>query len=153
MKCGKIMMLLYDGLYHWKGWGGKLQLASGKCKMRIYDLTKREKDSVVLLKPVIVVLTDEPSEKINDMTVKSCASHIATLVTKQFSIDPKRTLWVEYYPQITYGKADTNVIPEKYEVVEFTWHKNKAVNPKWKLLEPPLSDMVKNLEKQSIFKC
>ena len=142
------MMLLYNGLYHWKGWGGKLQLASGKCKMRIYDLTKGNKDGVVLLKPVVVVLTDEPRKKINDMTIKSCASHIATLVTKQFSIDPERTLWVEYYPQVTYGKANTNVIYEKYEAVEFTWHKNTAISPKWRLLEPPLSDMVKDLEKQ-----
>ena len=145
-------MLLYNGLYHWKGWGGKLQLASGKCKMRIYDLTKGKQDGVVLLKPIVVVLKDEPREKITDMTVKSCASHIATLVTKQFSIDHERMLWVEYYPQVTYGKDNTNVICEKYEVVEFTWHENKAVNPKWRLLEPSLADMVKDLEKQSIYK-
>ncbi len=146
------MMLLYNGLYHWKGWGGKLQLASGKCQMRVYDLTKGKQDGVILLKPFIVVLTDVPREKITDMTIKSCASHIATLVTKQFSIDPERMLWVEFYPQVTYGKANTNVIPEKYEAVEFTWHGNKAVHPKWRLLEPPLSDMVKHLEKQSVHK-
>ncbi len=146
------MMLLYNGLYHWKGWGGKLQLASGKCQMRIYDLTKGKQDGVVLLKPFVVVLTDVPREKTTDMTVKSCASHIATLVTKQFSIDPERMLWVEFYPQVTYGKANTNVIYEKYEAVEFTWHGNKAVNPKWRSLEPPLADMVKNLEKQNVHK-
>ena len=145
-------MLIYNGLYRWKGWGGKLQLASGKCRMRIYDLTKGEKDGVVLLKPIVVVLADEPREKINDMTVKSCASHIATLVTKQFGLDPDRMLWVEYYPQVAYGKDNANVIPEKYEAVEFTWHGNKALNPKWRLLELPLADMVKDLEKQTLYK-
>jgi hypothetical protein len=145
-------MLLYNGLYHWKGWGGKLQLASGKCRMRIYDLTKGRQNGVVLLKSVVVVLTDEPREKINDMTIKSCASHIATSVTKQFSIDPERTLWAEFYPQVTYGKDNMNVIPEKYEAVEFTWHDCKAVSPKWRLLESPLLDMVRKLEKQSIYK-
>ncbi len=145
-------MLLYNGLYHWKGWGGKLQLASGKCQMRIYDLAKGKQDDVVLLKPIVVVLTDVPREKITDMTVKSCASHIATLVTKQFCIAPERMLWVEYYPKVNYGKDNTKMIPEKYEAVEFTWYGSKAVNPKWRLLESPLSDMVKNLEKQSVYK-
>jgi len=146
------MMLLYNGIYHWKGWGGKLQLASGKCRMRIYDLTKGSQDGVVLLKSVVVVLTDVPREKITDMTVKSCASHIATSVTRQFSIDPQRMLWAEYYPKVTYGKDNRKVIPEKYEAVEFIWHDNKALNPKWRLLEPPLSDVIRDLEKQSVYK-
>jgi len=143
-------MLLYNGLYHWKGWGGKLQLASGKCRMRVYDLSKDKPDGIVILKPVIVVLTDVPREKTNDMTIKSCASHIATLVTRQFSIEPERMLWVEHYPQVTYGKDNGKVIAERYEAVEFTWHGDKAVSPRWRSLEPPLSDLVKDLEKQNI---
>ncbi len=145
-------MLIYNGLYHWKGWGGKLQLASGKCQMRIYDLTKDKQNGVVMLKPFVVVVADTPREKISDMTVKSCASHIATEVAKQFSIDPDRMLWVEYYPQVTYGKDNNHVIPEKYDAVEFTWHGDKALDPKWRALEPPLLGMVKDLEKQALYK-
>jgi len=33
-------MLIYDGVYAWKGFGGMLKLASGQCRLRIYDLTR-----------------------------------------------------------------------------------------------------------------
>ena len=33
-------MLIYDDIYSWEGWGGMLRLASGKCRLRIFDLKK-----------------------------------------------------------------------------------------------------------------
>jgi hypothetical protein len=139
------LMLIYDGIYRWKGFGGKFQLARGQCKLRIHDLAKDNPKEMILLKPIIVIVTDVPREKISDVTVKSCASHIATLVTADFNIDFARMLWVEYYPRKTYGQDDSKVIEEMIESVEFDWHDGKAVMPKWRTVKPPLDAIIRKL--------
>ncbi len=54
-----MIMLTYDNVYSWDGWGGKLRLGNGKCRLRIFDLRKDQKaHGVSFLKPVIVVITD-----------------------------------------------------------------------------------------------
>lgn len=135
-------MLIYDDTYTWSGWGGKLKLGSGKCRLRIYDLKKGNKKGLMHLRPIIVVVTDVQDSK---MSVRSCTSHIATLVAKEFRIDPHRMLWIEYYPEHRYGTGDTHVIFEKIDAVEFEWHGDKAINPKWRSLKPPLLDEIKKL--------
>jgi hypothetical protein len=79
------------------------------------------------------------------MSVRSCAGHLATVVTRQFGIIPHRMLWVEYYPSVTYGTEPIRTVPEKYESVEFKWSEGKAIDPKWRPLKPPLLDAVKQL--------
>jgi len=135
-------MLIYDDIYHWKGWGGKLRLGSGKCRLRIYDLNKTRSKDLAHLRPIIVVITDIPE---SNMSIRSCASHIATLVAAEFNIDPHRMLWVEYYPEITYGTPKAHVIPERFEAVEFTWHEDKAIKPVWRNLQPAIQNTVKKL--------
>lgn len=139
--------MIYDDLYHWEGWGGRLKLASGKCLLRIYDL-KKDKDSKTLafLRPVIVLVTDVPDSK---MTVRSCASHIATGVIRDFAIDPNRMLWIEHYPMKSYGVKEVRHIPASFEAVEFTWFENKAMHPKWRVLNPPMLDTIKDLLKNT----
>ncbi|MEJ2656403.1 MAG: hypothetical protein P8012_04300, partial [Desulfobacterales bacterium] len=117
-------MLIYDDIYSWSGWGGKLKLGSGKCRLRIYDLKKGNNRDLMHLRPIIVVVSDVKDSKIS---IRSCSSHIATLVTKAFNIDPLRMLWVEYYPEHKYGAGDTHSIPEKLDAVEFSWHGDKAI--------------------------
>ena len=139
-------MLTYDNVYSWDGWGGKLRLGNGKCRLRIFDLRKDETaKGVSFLKPIIVVITDVPESK---MTIRSCTSHIATCVTNDFNIDPSRMLWIEYYPQTNYGQEGERVIPERIEAVEFEWRKDNAIRPKWRPLQPPLLETVKNLISQ-----
>jgi hypothetical protein len=58
---------------------------------------------------------------------------------------PHRMFWVEYYPEHKYGAGDTHVIPEKFDAVEFDWHGDKAIQPKWRPLMPPLLDEIKKL--------
>jgi hypothetical protein len=135
-------MLIYDDIYAWSGWGGKLKLGSGKCRLRIYDLKKGNKKGLMHIRPIIVVVTDVKESK---MSVRSCSSHIATLVAKEFNIDSHRMLWVEYYPEHKYGAGDSHVIPEKLDAVEFDWHGDKAIQPKWRPLMPPLLDEIKKL--------
>lgn len=135
-------MRIHDDIFEWDGWGGKLRLASGQCRLRIYDLKKDTQKKLAILRPVIVVVSD--LEKGN-MSVRSCAGNIATLVTQQFDIDPNRMMWIEYYPASEYGLENVHVIPERYEVVEFVWHESRAIKPRWRPLKPPLLDRIKEL--------
>jgi hypothetical protein len=141
-----MIMLTYDNIYSWDGWGGKLRLGNGKCRLRIFDLRKDQTaKGVSFLKPIIVVITDVPESK---MTIRSCTSHIATCVANEFNIDPSRMLWIEYYPQTIYGQQGERVIPERLEAVEFEWLEDKAIKPKWRPLKSPLLDAVKQLISQ-----
>ncbi len=119
-------------------------LAGGNCMLRIYDQKRDAIKDTIPIRPIIVLVSDIPD---NEMSVRSCAGHIATMVTKDFNINPQRMLWVEYYTAITYGKSVVHTIPERYDTVEFTWKGGKAIHPKWRLLRPPLLDAVKNLIK------
>jgi len=54
-------------------------------------------------------------------------------------------MFIEYYPQTEYGEKREHVIEEKYDVVEFNWLKEKAIEPKWRTLKPPLLDVIKEM--------
>jgi hypothetical protein len=139
-------MLIYKDIYHWKGWGGKFDLASGSCMLRIFSQKGDEPKDLVLLRPTIVIVSDIPG---NVMSIRSCAGHIATRVTKDFGINPHRMMWIEYYPEQKYGQEDIRIIPEKYDAVEFTWKGDKAIEPKWRPLKSPLREQVIELMKGS----
>ena len=141
-------MLIYDDIYSWEGWGGKLKLGSGECRLRIFDLDKGKRRSVAHMKPIIVVVSDlprEPSWTPNQMTVKSCASHIATQVVRKFNIDPDRMIWVEYYEATPEG--DTVLYPseERFDEAVFIWREEGALQGGWKPLSPPLTTLVRKL--------
>jgi len=138
-------MLIHDSIYSWEGWGGKLRLASGKCRLKIYDRSKGEDKTISFLRPYVVIVSDIPESK---MSIRSCAGHIATKVTQEFSIDPDRMLWIEYYPMVIYGVQKDHMIPEQYVAVDFMWYKEKAINPRWRQLKPPILDIIKSLAQQ-----
>jgi hypothetical protein len=135
-------MMIHDDIYSWQGWGGKLKLGSGSCRLRIFDLKKGDASGLAHLRPIIVVVSDIPEGR---MSVRSCSGHIATNVTRDFKIDPHRMVWVEYYPEKRYGVNDERVIPEQFQNVEFVWHEDKAINPKWRPLNPLMVDIIKPL--------
>ena len=139
-------MLIYDDIYSWEGFGGVLRLASGKCRLRIFDLKMNEKKGLAHLKPYIVIASDVAESR---MSVRSCCGHIATCVSREFNIKPDRMIFIEYYPQTVYGEEQDRVIAEKYDVVDFNWHQNKAIEPKWRTLMPPMIDVVKELVESS----
>ena len=132
-------MLVHDDIYHWEGWGGKLRLGSGKCRLRIYDLGKEGTKRLTHLKPLLVIVSDLTD---STMSIRSCAGHIATTVTQEFNINPSRMLYIEHYPAKTYGEQNEHLISERYEVVEFAWHEDKALHPKWRTLKPPILDII-----------
>jgi len=135
-------MLIHDDIFSWEGWGGELKLASGRCRLRIFDLRKGDTKGLSHLRPIIVIVSDVSD---SGMSIKSCAGHLATTITEDFHIDSARMLFVEYYPPVTYGEDGKNTIPERYEAVEFTWIENKAIQPKWRTLKEPLLRIVGEL--------
>jgi len=135
-------MLIYDDIYSWEGWGGTLRLASGKCRLRIFDLTDQGRAGLAHLRPIIVIASDVSDSR---MSVRSCCGHIATCITAEFNIKPHRMMFIEYYPQTVYGEKREHIIEEKYDVVEFNWLQEKAIEPKWRTLKPPLLDAIKAL--------
>jgi hypothetical protein len=139
-------MRIFDDIFEWEGFGGKLKLASGRCRLRIYDLN-RPGGGVVHLRPMVVVVSDLPQEGMlkGQVTVHSANSHIATQVSRRFGIPPQRMLFVEYTPAETYGPRGEYRIPAVFDGVEFTWQEGLALYPRRKSLEPPLRDLVQGL--------
>ena len=135
-------MLIHDDIFVWEGFGGKLRLGSGKCRLRIYRFESNSPDGLAYMRPYMVLASDVPASR---MSVKSCVSHVATSVAKTFDIKPNRMVFVEFYPRATYGQKGEKVIPERFEAVDFTWIGDKAMHPQWRPLEPPLLDIAKKI--------
>jgi hypothetical protein len=133
-------MLIFDDVFEWEGFGGRLRLGSGKCRLKIFDLKKSNRQGTAHLKRYIIVASDIPESR---MSVRSCVSHIATRVVQQFNIEPQRMLFVEYYPETLYGQKQEKRIPERYDAVDFTWHEEKAMHAKWRSLKAPVLDLVR----------
>ena len=133
-------MLLFDDIFHWEGYGGKLRLASGKCLLKIFDLSQGDTGGLVHLKPIIVVATDLADSR---MTIRSCCSHIATQVVREHNISPHRLQLVEHYPETVYGEKGRHRIPQKFDAVKLVWEKDLAMHPKRRPLVGPLLDFLK----------
>jgi len=138
-------MKLYDGIYQWQGWGGVFRLGSGRCRLWVVDFSRDRPKGLHLIRPVIVVASDVAKENPADMTVRSCNSHIATSVAREFAIDPARMQFVEYSPRQTYGVDGDQVIAERFDAVDFTWHEANAMKPVYRPLAQPLLDLVREL--------
>jgi hypothetical protein len=95
---------------------------------------------------MIVIVSDIPASR---MSVRSCAGHIATCVARDFKIDPQRMMYIEYYPASIYGEHQERLIPEKYEAVDFNWTEGGAIQPKWRTLQPPLMDVIRQMVARS----
>jgi len=141
--------ILHNQIFHWDGFGGLLKLASGNCMLRVVQFQNTD---VSFVKPYIVITEDtpsaDPSKKNQKLSIRSSCAHIATCVTRQFNIDPKRMFWLEYYPESIYGEKQEKCIPEQYEVVSFVWESNKAFHPTFRVLKSPVLEQVKNIHQE-----
>jgi hypothetical protein len=143
---------IFDDIFMWDGYGGRFNLAAGRCRLWLFDLSKDRPAGISQLKPIIAVVSDLPGDRLPAMkkvSVRACISHVATTIIHRFKLDPARMLLVEYYPQETYGRQSEKVIPEKFDVVDLKWHDDKALFPSWRPLKPPLLDSVRALLDQS----
>ena len=135
-------MLIHDGIYSWEGFGGRLKLSSGSCRLRLYDLSRAPAGGMAYLRPFIAIVSDVPESR---MSVRSCAGHVVTSVARYFQIDPQRMLYIEYYPESIYGERGERRIPEKYDVVDFNWTVGGAIQPRWRTLQPPLLEVIRKM--------
>ncbi|HSO19323.1 MAG TPA: hypothetical protein VLT88_07700 [Desulfosarcina sp.] len=141
-------MKIFDDEFHWEGYGGKFNLAAGRCRLRLFDLSKHGAAAVPLLKPILAVVSDLPGDRLPAMkrvSVRACISHVATTIVHRFKLDHQRMVLVEYYPRETYGRRSEKVIPEKIDVVDLKWHGDKALFPNWRPLQEPLLGTVRRL--------
>jgi hypothetical protein len=86
---------------------------------------------------------------LKSVSVRSCASHIATCVVREFGLDFHRMVYLEYQPATTYGQKNQHRIPAQFDAVDFDWHDDKAMHPRWRKLTPPLLDTVTDLISQT----
>lgn len=137
-------MVVYDDIFEWEGWGGRLKLARGRCWLRIFDLNRSDHSDVLHLRPMVVVASDLPREGMmkGEVSVRSAAGHIATVVSRKFNIDPQRMQFVEYTPAETYGKKNEYVIAATYDAVEFTWQDGLALFPRMELLDASVLNLI-----------
>jgi hypothetical protein len=134
-------MLIHDGIYDWPGFGGRLKLASGRCRLRIFDLSKAPPGAKTAhLRPTIVLVSDVPGSR---MSVRSCAGHVATCISREYALSPGRMMYVEHYPQSIYGRQGERIIPEKFDAVEFEWTEGGAIRPKWRTLQGPILEAIR----------
>jgi len=138
-------LIVYDDIFEWEGWGGRLKLANGRCRLRIYDLNRLGQKEVLHLRPMVVVASDLPREGMmkGEVSVRSAAGHIATVVSRKFSIHPARMQFVEFTPRETYGKNNEYIIAPAFDAVEFTWQDGLALFPRIKPLDPALIAILK----------
>jgi hypothetical protein len=139
--------VVFNDIFTWDGWGGKFNLAAGKCRLCLFDLSGTTDASLTLLKPFIAIATDLRSNGSNlkKVTVRSCCTHIATTLTQRFEIEPGRMLFVEYYPRTCYGRDKEHTIPERFDIVDMVWCDDKALHPKWRPLDGPLLETARSL--------
>lgn len=141
-------MKLFDDIFTWEGYGGNFNLASGRCRLRLFDLSKDQNVTVQWLKPIVAVVNDLPGDDLSAMkkvSVRACIGHIATTIVHRFKLDRNRMLVVEYYPKATYGQKPEKVIPEKFDVVDLKWHGDKALFPNWRPLPSAMLETVRQL--------
>ncbi|MGA6925359.1 MAG: hypothetical protein WBY88_06735 [Desulfosarcina sp.] len=141
-------MKIFDDILNWDGYGGKFNLASGRCRLRLFDLSRGNQAGVAMLRPIVAVVSDLPGDDPSAMkkvSMRACISHVATTIAHRFKIDPGRMMLIEYYPRGTYGQQAEKIIPEKFDVVDLKWHGDKALFPGWRPLKPPLLETVRAL--------
>ncbi len=57
-------------------------------------------------------------------------------------------LWIEYYPQVTYGANNEHTIMEQFVAVDFSWYDGKALSPRLRQLKAPLVDVIKEIMRE-----
>jgi hypothetical protein len=94
-------MIIFEGKY---SWSGKKQSASrpvswwaGAYRLKIIDLsrgTRKLTPHVLMLKPIVVIVSDTGE----GASATNCAPELVKSVCRDFSLDIKKILWIEYHP-------------------------------------------------------
>jgi hypothetical protein len=90
-------MIIFDGKYSWSGKKNSefhpISWWAGAYWLKIIDLSKNG-DSVLMLKPIIVIVADTGE----GASATNCASELVKSICRDFDLDIRKVLWVEYHP-------------------------------------------------------
>ena len=91
-------VIIYAGKYNWsgkkKGLEPPVSWWPGSYRLKIIDLTD-ERPDVLKIKPIIIVGSDTGE----GFSAKNHSQNLAKSVCKDFNLDLKKVLWIEYYPK------------------------------------------------------
>jgi hypothetical protein len=95
-------MIVYDGKYSWSGKKDSeirpIAWWAGAYRLKIIDLSKSKTASagagVVMLKPIVVIVSDTGE----GASVTNCAPELVKSVCRDFKLDIKKILWIEFHP-------------------------------------------------------
>lgn len=109
------MLLAVDEIYTWTGFGNGFGKWDSRCRIRIFRPHPEQ----------IVVIASDLGED-SGTSITNCADSLATLIVRDFCLDPDLLLWIEHYPRNR----------EKYPQAEFsrvhiTWNGRKATQVRW----------------------
>jgi hypothetical protein len=125
--------ILHYKAYPWQGF-------TSACRVRIF-----------LAQPTLpelhsgVIVTELPEN--SGTSVTNAAETIATLVVRQYGLDPAHTVWVEHYPdrhplqarceQVYDANPDLpSIYDESFDLLTFEWDGEGAHHPKWTRITP-----------------
>lgn len=129
-----MMKIVYDDTFKWKGFGttpgrGTQGEWESKCRLRIYQETESEDD----INPRVVVIATELDD--NDGTsITNSVENIATLICRQFEIDPVVLVWIEHYPDRNFDRRGEPEDPETFDLVHMELIRDphpRFAHPRW----------------------
>jgi len=90
-------MIIFDGKYSWSGKKNSevhpISWWAGAYRLKIIDLSKSG-GSVLMLKPIVVIVADTR----DGASATNCASELVKSICRDFNLDIRKVLWVEYHP-------------------------------------------------------
>ncbi len=94
-------MIIFEGKYSWSGKKQSEQRPiswwAGAYRLKIIDLSRAtplSKAGVLILKPVVVIVSDTGE----GASATNCAPELVKSVCRDFNLDIKKILWIEYHP-------------------------------------------------------
>lgn len=109
------MPSLIDETYTWTGFGNGLGKWDSRCRIRIFRPHPEQ---------IIVIASDLGED--SGTSITNCAEGLATLVVRDFSLDPTLLLWIEHYP--CNRQEDPQV---EFSRVLFSWNSSEATKARW----------------------
>lgn len=118
-------MLTTDRIYRWQGFGDGFGNWHSHCRVRIFHAHPES---------VVVVVSDQGND--TGTSITNCAGQLATLVVKEFHLNPELLTWIEHYPS-----SDV-----EFSRVEFDWSGMAASNPRWAYLTTEQAQAIAGVE-------
>jgi len=109
------MLLAVDQVYTWTGFANGFGKWDSRCRIRIFRPHPEQ----------IVVIASDLGED-SGTSITNCAEGLATLVVKDFALDPALVLWIEHYPYNRQEDPQT-----EFSRVQFAWNGGKATKARW----------------------